>query len=115
MFASKFAQASQTDSGIKFHFIKYPKTRHPAQKPTIDSRNANPASTARTIRYGRDESTTKKRINAIREKINPTNWANLFGGPATGRFLPMMGTSKRVAIWPMGLKVGPVATRAQNP
>lgn len=100
---------------MSLNFIKYPKTKQPAQKPTIDSRNANPASTARTIRYGRDESTIKKRINAVREKINPTNWANLFGGPATGRFLPIIGTNKRIAIWPIGLKVGPVATLAQNP
>ena len=47
---------------------------------------------------------------------NPTNWANLFGGPGTGfSGIRRTGTMSCVAIKPIGLNVGPVSTLAIKP
>ena len=50
------------------------------------------------------------------DTINPTNWANLLGGPGTGfSGIPRSGTTSRVAMKPIGLQVGPVRTLATKP
>ena len=55
-------------------------------------------------------------MKAVAEKTTPIVCAKRFGGPATNLVgLPKTGTITRVASRPMGLKVGPVATRARNP
>ena len=62
------------------------------------------------------ESTSKKKTIAVNDKIRPIACANRFGGPGTSRgVMPMRGTSTRVARSPVGLRVGPVNTRAAKP
>lgn len=49
------------------------------------------------------------------ENARPIAWANLFGGPGTGREgLPNRGTITRVANNPMMLRVGPVVTLQES-
>ena len=119
---SKFAvltsitQLSHTDSGISFNFINQPKTKQPAQNPSMDSSDAKKPSIA--IKYFADAGESKKntRMVAAEDNINPINCANLFGGPGTGLSGdPIAGTIIFVAMRPIGLRVGPVNTLAKNP
>jgi len=109
-------QLSHTDSGIRFNFINQPKTKQPAQNPSIDSNEAKKHSIA--IKYLADvgESKTNIAIVAKTDINNPINCANLLGGPGTGLLGdPSTGTIIFVAKRPIGLKVGPVNTLARNP
>ena len=119
---SKFAvftsitQLSHTDSGISFNFINQPKTKHPAQNPSMDSKDAKNPSIA--IKYFAEtgESKTNTRMVAAEDINNPINCANLLGGPGTGLSGdPIAGTIILVAMRPIGLRVGPVKTLAKNP
>jgi len=109
-------QLSHTDAGIRFNFINQPKTKQPAQNPSMDSNDAKKHITA--IKYLADvgESNTNNAIVAERDINNPINCANLLGGPGTSLLGdPSAGTIIFVARRPTGLKVGPVNTLARNP
>ena len=109
-------QLSHTDSGIRFNFINQPKTKQPAQKPSMDSNEAKKHSIA--IKYLADVGESKTNIAIVAETDinNPINCANLLGGPGTGLLGdPSTGTIIFVAKRPIRLKVGPVNTLARNP
>jgi hypothetical protein len=109
-------QLSHTDSGIRFNFINQPKTKQPAQNPSMDSNDAKKHIIA--IKYLADVGESNANIAIVAEKDinNPINWANLLGGPGTNLLGdPSAGTIIFVARRPIGLKVGPVNTLAKNP
>ena len=70
---TSIAQLSHTDCGIKFNFISQPKTKHPAQNPSIDSREAKKPITA--IRYLAESGEPKTNMATIAEEDinNPTS------------------------------------------
>ena len=113
---TSITQLSHTDSGINFNFINQPKTKQPAQSPSMDSRDAKKPSIA--IKYFAEtgESKTNTRMVAAEDINNPINCANLLGGPGTGLSGdPIAGTIIFVAMRPIGLRLGPVKTLAKNP
>jgi len=109
-------QLSHTDSGMIFSFINHPKTKQPAQNPSIDSNDAKKPIIP--IKYLAEVGESKAIIATVAdaEITSPTNCANLLGGPGTSLVGdPNIGTMTLVARRPIGLKVGPVKTLAKNP
>ena len=89
--------------------------KHPAQKPNPLSNAANIANKPITLFPATGLTHMNNPVPTI-DTINPTNWANLFGGPGTGfSGISRTGTTSRVAIRPIGLNVGPVSTLATKP
>ena len=101
--------------GIHPIYIRNLNTLQPAQNPKNDSRDANTIKTDIRLIAMTLKPNKKKTVVKI-EKINPTAWANLFGGPGT-RFSGLFnfGTRNFVTKRANGLILGPDDTLAKNP
>ena len=104
---------SHIDSGTNPIFINLLKIKQPAQNPTNASNEAKSNNKLSIASLSKCCSTMNK-YNVSDEQTKPIICANRFGGPATF-FFGRLGAIILVTNWPIGLKVGPVSTRAINP